>query len=267
MDGEVGTQGETSEVKNLDGKVSIIMPAFNEEERIVLSVEETIETFERFGCAYEIIIIDDGSTDATYKRANAVASGYPQVFVKKNMVNFGKGRALKKAFRFTSGKYVVFLDADLDLHPKQVQILFDTMRKDNADVIIGSKRHPQSTVHYPWHRRIISSVYFFLVKIMFDLPIRDTQTGLKLFKREVLEKVFPKILIKKFAFDLEILIVAHHFGYKITEAPVVVKFNRLLGCVGVRSIYETLWDTLAIFYRMYILRYYDKKNLHNNSSL
>ena len=132
------------------------------------------------------------------------------------------------------------------------------MEETKADIVIGSKRHPQSTIHYPWHRRIVSSVYFFLVKIMFGLPIRDTQTGLKLFKRDVLKKVFPKVLIKKFAFDLELLVVAHHYGYHITEAPVVVKFNRFLGSVGIKSIWDTWLDTMAVFYRMNILKYYDK---------
>jgi len=243
---------------NITGKVSVIMPAYNEEKRITLSIEETVEAFEKFGCDYEIIVIDDGSTDETYNRANMAVGRHKGVYVKRNMANFGKGRALKKAFRFATGDYIVFLDADLDLHPKQIHILFDIMEETKADVVIGSKRHPQSTIHYPWHRRIVSSVYFFLVKIMFGLPIRDTQTGLKLFKRDVLEKVFPKVLIKKFAFDLELLVVAHHYGCHITEAPVVVKFNCFLGSVGIKSIWETWLDTMAVFYRMNILRYYDK---------
>ncbi len=248
-------------------KVIIAMPAYNEEERIALSIEETIETFTQFGCSYEIIIIDDGSTDATYEKASLIARKYQNVYVKRNMANFGKGRALKKSFRFTTGDYIVFLDADLDLHPRQVQILFDVMRESGADIVIGSKRHPGSTIHYPWHRKIISAVYFFLVKIMFGLPIKDTQTGLKLFKKEVLERVFPKVLIKKFAFDLELLVVAHHLGYRIDEAPVVVNFTRVLDRIGIRSIWDTWWDTMAVFYRLSILRYYDKKNINNNPAL
>ena len=243
------------------------MPAYNEEERIALSMHETIETFEQFGCAYEVIVIDDGSTDGTFHRATAVAKNYPNVHVKRNMANFGKGRALKKAFRFATGNYIVFLDADLDLHPRQVQILFDAMRENKSDIVIGSKRHPKSTIYYPWHRRVVSVIYFLLVKIMFGLPIKDTQTGLKLFKRELLRQIYPKVLIKKFAFDLEMLVVAHHLGYKIAEVPVVVKFNRILGCVGISSIWDTWWDTVAVFYRLYILKYYDAKDLSNNSAL
>jgi hypothetical protein len=92
---------------------------------------------------------------------------------------------------------------------------------------------------------------------MFGLPVRDTQTGLKLFKREVLDKIFPEIVVKAFAFDLEILANAHRLGYKIAEAPVHIDSKREFGRIGIKEIFETWVDTLAIFYRMYILRYYD----------
>lgn len=252
-------------MKNLDGKVSVIMPAFNEGNRIASSLEETVRTFNDFGCSYEIIIVDDGSRDNTYEEIIRFASQYSNIIVKKNRVNYGKGRATKYAFRFAAGKYVIFLDADMDLHPGQIQTFFDIMRLDEADIVIGSKRHPNSQLHYPIGRRIISSVYFFLVNLLFNLPIKDTQTGLKLFKYQVLKEIFPKILIKQFAYDLEILVTAHHLGYKIAEAPVVLSSQRKYGRVGFKSIY-TIWvDTMAIFYRMYILKYYDKntqRNLH-----
>ncbi|MDP8259594.1 MAG: glycosyl transferase, partial [Candidatus Gygaella obscura] len=139
----------------------------------------------------------------------------------------------------------------------QIKTFFDIMELDNADVVIGSKRHPNSVLNYPWHRRLVSSIYFFLVKILFGLPIRDTQTGLKLFKYEVLAKAFPRVLVKKFAFDLELLVNIHHLGYTIAEAPVRVDSKRKFGRIGVNSIMHTFWDTLAIWYRMYILKYYD----------
>jgi len=245
-------------LKNIEGKVSIIMPAHNEGDRISSSLEETVRTFDSFGCDYEIILVDDGSTDNTYEEILRIASRYSNIILKKNRINYGKGRAVKYAFRFVTGKYVVFLDSDMDLHPGQIQTFFDIMRLDNADVVIGSKRHPNSQLYYPIGRRIISSVYFLLINLMFGLPIKDTQTGLKLFKAEVLKEIFPKVLIKHFAFDLEILVNAHHLGYKIAEAPVVLKSQRMLGRIGVRAIYNVWVDTMAIFYRMYVLKYYDR---------
>ena len=146
----------------------------------------------------------------------------------------------------------------MELHPAQVETLFDIMRLDDADVVIGSKLHPNSRLNYPLDRRIVSSVYFFLIKLLFGLPIRDTQTGLKLFKYEVLQKVFPRILVKAYGYDLEILVNVHRLGYKIAEAPIVLNFKQRYGRVGPEAIWTTWRDTMAVWYRTYILKYYDR---------
>lgn len=244
-------------MKFLKETISVIMPAHNEGRRIFNNIEETIKTFEEFECDYEIIAVDDGSRDNTLDEIQRAAAAFRNITVVRNRENYGKGRALKKGFRYTKGAYIVFLDSDMDLHPVQLQTFFDILRLDESDVVIGSKRHPNSKLEYPLHRRFVSAIYFFLVKIMFGLPIRDTQTGLKLFKREVLEKVLPKSLVKKFAYDLELLVLAHHFGYKVTEAPVVMDFKReYWGRIGLRAVFDTWWDTMAVWYRMYVLCYY-----------
>lgn len=249
-------------MKDLNGKVSIVIPAYNETTHIVSSIEETMRTFDDFGCEYEIVIIDDGSQDDTYQKIKELASNHAdRIIIRRNRLNYGKGKALKQGFRAATGNFVIFLDADMDLHPGQIQTFFDILRLDEADVVIGSKRHPNSQLNYPWHRKVVSSVYFFLIKLMFGLPINDTQTGLKLFKYEVLEKIFPKTLIKEFAYDLEILVNAHHLGYKVAEAPIVLNSQRKWHRIGLKAIYKTWWDTMAIFYRMYILKYYNGKKL------
>ena len=245
-------------MRNLQGKVSVIIPAYNEGRIIFASIEETIRVFDEFGCKYEIIVVDDGSPDNTYKEALRAAQRHSRVTVKQLKTNRGKGRALKVGFRRSSGDYVVFLDADMELHPAQVQTLFDIMRLDDADVVIGSKRHPNSRLNYPLDRKIISNVYFFMIKILFGLPIRDTQTGLKLFRYDVLRKVFPRILVKAFGYDLEILVNVHRLGFRIAEAPVVLDAKQRYGRIGFNSIWSTWQDTLAIWYRTYILRYYDR---------
>jgi len=255
-------------MKNIKKKISIIMPAHNEGFRIRSSMEETLKTMDGFGCPWELVLMDDGSSDGTYEIAKQFESRHPgKIIVKKNPVNYGKGRALKKAIHYVSGDYVVFLDADLDLKPIQIQTLFDIMRLDNADVVIGSKLHPNSVVNYPWHRRIVSGVYYMLVKALFGLPCRDTQTGLKLFKTEVLRNVFPRLLVKKFAFDIELLINAHHLGYKITDAPIVIASRTSFSVIKPKAIFVTLWDTLAVFFRMNILKYYDRIDYHRRKNL
>jgi glycosyltransferase involved in cell wall biosynthesis len=255
-------------MKNIREKVSIIMPAYNEAERIESSVEETVRTFNDFGCQWELIIVDDGSVDGTFQILEGLTRKYPHCLkIRKSHFHLGKGRALKKAIRHLSGEYTVFLDADMDLHPAQVQTLFDIMRLDNADVVIGSKLHPNSVVNYPLQRRIISVGYYFLIKLLFNLPCHDTQTGLKLFRTEVLRKVFPRILVKKFAFDLEVLVNARHLGYKITEAPIVLNSQRKYNRIGIKAIFVTTLDTLAIFYRMYILKYYDRIDYYRRKNM
>ncbi len=243
------------------------MPAYNEAGRIISSIEETVRAFNSFGYPGELIVMDDGSSDDTYEKAVALSQKYPQLIVRRNPVNMGKGRAIKKALHYISGDFTLFLDADMDLHPFQFKALFDIMHLDKADIVIGSKLHPNSIVNYPLQRRIISFVYYLLVRILFNLPCRDTQTGLKLFKTEVLRNVLPKVLVKKFAFDLEVLVNAHRLGYKIAEAPIILKPQRPYGRIGSKAIFTTGWDTLAIFYRMYILKYYDRIDYYRRKNL
>ena len=145
----------------------------------------------------------------------------------------------------------------MELHPEQLPLFLEILLARGADVVIGSKRHPLSNVQYPRIRRIYSVGYFALVWLLFGLPLRDTQTGLKLFKARVLRRVFPKVLVKRFAADIEMLVVAHSLGYRIREAPVTLSFQRRFNRIRLRDIKDIAQDTLAIFYRLNILRYYD----------
>jgi len=254
-------------MQNIKEKISIIMPAYNEAGHIASSIEETANAFNSFGYSWELIVMDDGSSDDTYEKANALVQKHPQLIARRNPVNMGKGRAIKKALHYVTGDYALFLDADMDLHPIQFQTLFDIMHLNNADIVIGSKLHPNSVVNYPLQRRIISFVYYLLVRMLFNLPCHDTQTGLKLFKTGVLRNVLPRVLVKKFAFDLEVLVNAHHLGYKIVEAPIILKPQRSYGRIGPSALISTGLDTLAIFYRMHILKYYDRIDYYRRKNL
>ena len=234
------------------------MPAYNIASLIAANIKKTKEVFDKLGWSFEIIVVDDGSSDETFLEAQRIAREMPMVKAISLPGNQGKGWALKEGFSIAGGEFIIFLDGDLDIQPDQIGLFFEIMEKDKAEVVIGSKRHPQSKLDYPWGRRVLSSVYFFLVKVLFGLPIHDTQTGLKLFKRKVLEEVFPRILVKRYAFDLELLVNAYHLGYAIREAPVVVDFKGRFGRITPKDIYDIWLDTLAIFYRLRILKYYDR---------
>ena len=254
-------------MKSYPVKLSILVPAYNEDERIIDNLKETCRIFQEAAWKFEIIVIDDGSRDQTLVHLKKVARQYPQIQVKRHFKNMGKGRALKFGTRFARGEFIAFLDADLELHPRQILDFFKIMEKTGADVVIGSKWHPDSAMNYPPARGIISRLYYLGVKLLFNLPIRDTQTGLKLFKSYVLKEIFPAVLVKKYAFDLEILVNVKRLGYRMVEAPVEVLFRRnKLGRIGWKDLYKTFLDTLAIFYRLNILKYYDRR-IHRHHRL
>jgi glycosyltransferase involved in cell wall biosynthesis len=243
-----------------EAKLSIILPAFNESERLRTNLSLLVETMNWCGYQYEIIVVDDGSSDGTWTHAVEAANVLPATIrVIYYEQNEGKGHALLCGARHASGTHVVFIDADMELHPFQVPLLFEMMRLSEADVVIGSKHHVLSkTVNYPRVRKAYSLAYYAVVRLMFGLPVRDTQTGLKIFKRQVAEHVFPRVMVKRFGFDIEILANAHRLGYTIVDAPVVVHFSRGFGRIKWQDAFLTLLDTLAIFYRMKLLRYYDR---------
>jgi len=239
--------------------LSILMPAYNEASSIAANVCETVETMNDLGLKFEILVIDDGSLDGTHTAASDALRAWPDhVRVVRCNRNEGKGNALICGAAYARGERVAFLDADMDLHPEQLENFLTIMSAHEADVVIGSKFHPQSKVDYPAIRRVYSLFYFMLVRTLFGLPVRDTQTGIKLFSREVLDRVLPRILVKRFAFDLELLANVHHFGYRIVEAPVTVNFKRVCSRLRLAAVWNVFLDTMAIFYRMRILHYYDR---------
>lgn len=237
--------------------ISVVVPAYNEAQDLSRTIEETVNILERCGLEHEVIVVDDGSEDGTYEKALSIAREHENVRAFGYKQNMGKGHALKHGFKFARGDLVLFLDADSDLPPSQIPKFLDYIGENEADVVIGSKRHPLSKVNFPLSRRILSQGYSLLTKLMFNLNVADTQVGIKLFQREVLEHVFPKVLVKRYAFDLELLVNAARSGYRIAEAPIELNFHYSSG-IDFKGIWRIFLDTLAVFYRMRILHYYDK---------
>jgi len=239
-----------------EGRLSIIMPAYALE-RVIESNIDLVHSLLKDKIPFEILPVDDGSQDGTADAIKRAAEKHPgevhPVFVK---INTGKGNALKSGFDASSGSHILLLDGDLDLSPERISTFFDIMFKEQAAIVIGSKRHPQSTIDYPWHRRLSSIVYYTIVYLLVGLPVSDTQTGMKLFKREALQWSFDRMLVKAFAFDLEVLSIAHSKGYKVAEAPILMQFGQKIGCLSWKNIKQVMIDTLAIFYRTRILKYY-----------
>jgi glycosyltransferase involved in cell wall biosynthesis len=236
-------------------KLSVIIPAYNEEDVIAKTVRELSEYLSAEFPGFEIVIVSDGSRDKTLETAQKLESRSIRAF--EYHPNRGKGHALKYGFGKTSGDLIVFYDAGLDFVPAQVGDFINLLQKSGVDVVIGSKRHPESKVNYPLKRRLISFGGQVLVRVLFRLNITDTQVGLKVFRREVLEEVLPRVLVRRFAFDIELLALTKHYGFRIKEAP--VDLNLTFPTAGtLSSVVKTLVDTLAIFYRLKILNFYDR---------
>jgi glycosyltransferase involved in cell wall biosynthesis len=228
--------------------ISVILPAYNEESTIANCIRETSRALAAFD--HEIIVVDDGSQDCTLEQARLAAFDNSCVQIITHRPNRGKGYALKQGFTHTRGDLIAFLDSDADLPPRQIGVLLQVMQETEADLVVGSKLHPKSDIHYPWHRRLISWGYYRLVHFLFGLPVHDTQTGIKLFRRQVLQHIFPHLQIEGYAFDLELLVGTHLYGYSIAEAPVVLEFKpddaRPLNLL--RASLSMTWDTLRVFY-------------------
>jgi len=244
--------------------ISILMPCYNEGKFIRENIFETIYTLKKLNNhSFELIVIDDGSKDKTYQEITAGAKDNGYVKTVQLKQNMGKGCALREGFQYAEGRYICFLDGDLDIHPRLINTFLEFMNKENADVVIGSKRHPSSKVNYPFHRKILSLGYQSFIKILFNLSIKDSQVGIKIYKKEVLDKIFPRILVKDYAFDIELLINAHRNGYKIVEAPIDMDFQSAgVGSdVSPEAYFRMFIDTCAIFYRTNLLHYYDRQHI------
>ena len=233
--------------------LSVVIPAYNEADRIAETIRVTIEELQKLDCSYELVIVDDGSDDHTHHYAREVAVEYAElgrgeVHVVTYDRNGGKGHAVRYGAARTKGLFVAFLDADLDLHPRLLVRLLTIQADSDADIVIGSKRHPDSVIDYPVTRRLYSTAYYHLCRLLFGLPVHDTQTGIKLLRGTFARAILPTLSVNRFAFDLEMLVVAHRLGLSIVEAPVELTFRRRFGRIGISAILGICTDTIGIWW-------------------
>ncbi len=240
--------------------LSLIMPAYKQEKTIVREIKLLDSVLSTLPSKHEIIVVVDGFEDDTYKKLKRIKNRRIKVYGYRE--NKGKGFAIKYGVEKAKGDIIGFIDAGMDLDPREISLMINIMDWNNADIVIGSKLHPDSIVNYPLSRKFLSWGYRTIIRMLFRLNVKDTQVGLKLFKRKVAKTVFSKIIVKAFAFDVEVLAVAQELGYtRIYEAPIKLRFKQ--GSIKSTNFWKicfwTLVDTIAVFYRMNILHYYDKK--------
>lgn len=246
--------------------LSVIVPAYRQENTIARDLRRIREVLDHLRYRTELICVVDGRVDKTFEKAEKYARNTANIQVVGYDTNKGKGHAVRYGMARSRGDIIAFIDAGMDINPNGLSMILEHFEWYKADIIVGSKRHPASKVNYPWQRRLISLGYQILIKILFNLHIRDSQVGLKCYRREVLEKVLPRLIIKQFAFDIEILAVANYLGFRrIFEAPIELSldFGKNSTVTSKRFwyyVYRMLQDTVAVFYRLRILNYYSDEN-------
>lgn len=243
--------------------LSLVIPAYKQEKTIIKDLQNLNKVLSSLQCKYEIIVVEDGYLDGTGEKLKKIKDNHLKIHGYKE--NHGKGYAIKYGVSKAKGDVIGFIDAGMDIDPMGISIALDIMDWNKADVVVGSKLHPESKVKYPLQRKILSFGYRKLTHILFGFNVKDTQVGFKLFRGKVAREVFSKIIVKQFAFDVEVLAVAQKLGYtRIYEAPIKLDFTGVSTITSTnlwKTIFWMLWDTAAVFYRLRILHFYDDKNV------
>ena len=237
--------------------LTLVVPFYNPGPRFGDHLSGLISVLDAAGLSYEVIAVSDGSTDGSVDSVHQMGAAVLRCVELPR--NAGKGMALRAGLAKGRGAYLGFIDADGDIPPETLGYFLTHLQDRKPDIVTGSKRHRDSAVVYPPLRRLYSWGYQQLLRALFRLEIQDTQTGIKLVRREVLVDVLPLMLQKRFAFDLELFVLAKLRGYKRFEELPVTILERYSSTVSIKSVRQMLQDTLAIFYRLRILKYYQRQ--------
>jgi len=234
-------------------EVSFVIPAYNEE----FFIEDTLGTLDlavkEKSFQYEIVVVDDGSKDETFTRALNYAKRNSHVKVIRYARNTGKGFAIKTGVMESTGDVVIFVDGDMEIDLDTISRYVKAL--DNADIVIATKWHPNSSVSMSLSRKLLSRTFNVMVRTLIGFNLKDTQVGLKVLKRSAVDKIFPRLAVKRYAFDVELLSLAHLYNLKIVEMP--IKLN-LESSFKPEEMLRMFVDLLGIAYRLRIIRWYQR---------
>ena len=236
-----------------DKEISIIIPVYNEEKRITKCLDRVLDFCRQKQYNFEIIVAEDGSSDNTIQII--------QEFQKKNeiikLISFkkriGKGAAIANAVLKAEKKYVGYMDVDLSADPSEFERFFEEIK--NYDVIIGSRliRDNLTPIKRPFYRTIFSILYSKFFRFLFDIPIYDTQCGFKLFRRDIVNKLFSGLHITGFAFDSEVIVKSYILGLRLKEIPIIWNHDNASKINIIKQVREMSRDLLSIWYETHLL--------------
>ena len=225
---------------------SLIIPAYNEAERISATLEHVQDYLESQAYSSEIIVVDDGSSDNT---AQVVEEGFPEVQVIRYEPNQGKGCAVRTGMLAAVGEYRVFYDADASTPIEELEKLWPKF-EEGADVVIGSRSLPDSYIEIPqpWYRAKMGKIFSLMVQCCGLWGIPDSQCGFKGFTQHAVQVIFPRQTIDHFSFDVELLFIARKHKLRVEQVPV-----RWINCPLTRV--NALTDSSRMFYELLLIRF------------
>jgi glycosyltransferase involved in cell wall biosynthesis len=235
--------------------LTLIVPIYNGAGYVAENMREIVRALETLGESFEVLVVCDGSTDDTAAEVGNIAD--PRIRLLSYEQNHGKGHAICFGVTHARGRLVGWLDADLDIEPEAIVTAVRMFEHAEIDAVIGSKRHRDSQVDYPPLRRLLSRGFQLLARLLVQVNVRDTQVGAKVFRREMLDVVAPLLLIKRYAFDLELLAVGVEFGFdRIEEIPIRLHYSFTGTSINRQAVQRMFLDTLAIAYRIHLRHWY-----------
>ncbi len=231
--------------------LSVVIPAYNEAQRIGTTLEAVHEYLATRGYATELILVDDGSTDSTPAVLREFQSRNPRARVFRNQPNRGKGFSVRRGVLEAQGEFVLFTDADLSAPIEEAGKLLAALESTPADAAVGSRALQRELigVRQPWYRDTAGRVFNLLVRIITGLRIHDTQCGLKLFRRAATRRAFELQRVERFGFDPELLFLIERLGGKIVEVPVRWNDNPATKVHFLRDSARMFMDLLALRWR------------------
>ena len=203
--------------------ISVVVPAYNEEERLPLSLSSILSYLEGGGYEYEVLVVDDGSTDSTAASVESlILSGAAGVSLLRGEGNRGKGSSVRKGVLAAANEYILFTDADLSTPIEEMEKLSAALDA-GSDIAIASRALPGSDIRVRQNRlrERMGKTFNLVIRSIGLTRFRDTQCGFKMFRREAARDLFGRSRVDGFAFDMEILFLAGKLGYSVTEVPVV----------------------------------------------
>jgi len=230
-------------------RMSIVVPAYNEGPRVYSSLVRLDTVLRAAEVDAEVLVVDDGSSDSTRIEAQRAARGMVSARVLGYSKNRGMGYAVKVGVESSRGEWIAIVSADQDEDPSCVLRFLERVGRHDADVVLGSKWHPDSEVEYPLHRRMLSYAYRSLVHVLLGVPFKDTQ-GPMLFEGELGRRLFSKVATENFAFSVEFLARAYREGARIVEVPIVVQHRKKKSRRVLRSMVTMLTGTVRAAHRL-----------------